>query len=113
MSGAVVFALAFGALAVAGCQPQTAGLGVRLGPDYLAAFSCDADLRDVPCVACLKARCCAQAAACSASGCSCARRCIVPDNTMACAAKCSAAEDRAMAGCAADACASACPGGPR
>lgn len=100
-----------GALLMAGCRSALDDQALRPGGQY---SSCAADLRDVPCVACLKARCCAQATTCSRGKphrCSCALQCLDLGNTRACAEACADPDDRAMALCTADACAAVCPGG--
>ena len=106
---ALVAPLTLGLL-VAGCHapPATGPHPLR----YLAPFTCELDFRDVACIECLKARCCAPATACNArtGQCPCAIRCIGDDNTKACAAACASTEEKAMATCSAEACAAECPG---
>jgi hypothetical protein len=109
---ALVLVVAFGLLLVAGCQSSAPRDTNLLHSSHGQYDSCEADLRDAPCIACLKAHCCREATACSAptSGCSCARKCLAADNSRSCAAACSDADDKAMALCTADHCRRDCPG---
>ena len=108
---AFALALAFGALIVAGCHARPALPSQQSG---YVAFTCEPDILDGTCVACLKARCCAQSANCEAAKdhCPCARRCLSTTNAKGCSASCVAPEEKAMADCASSSCASECPGIP-
>ena len=107
----LLLVLAFGALLFSGCQscPAAGPLSLR----YAGPFTCTADFRDAPCIACLKAHCCMPATACNdrKDKCACAIGCLSGENTMKCAAACSEPEDKVMATCSASACAALCPGG--
>jgi hypothetical protein len=107
-----VRSLALGMLValVAAChQPAPPAELLRAGGQY---GSCDADLRDASCVACLKRSCCREATACTATRCPCAFDCLKKGNDKACGATCAAPEDRAIAACTATTCAAACGGAP-
>ena len=105
----LLFALAFALLTIAGCQhPQ------EVPTDLLrahAAASCDLDIRDGTCIACMKRNCCAEMVACGTmEHCPCAIPCARAGNKRACAAACPGADDRAVALCAADRCFDFCGG---
>jgi hypothetical protein len=103
----LLLALLLALLVVAGCQGPALipAKGFLRSP---APMTCEADLRDQPCVSCLKTRCCALAQA-STGGSQCAADCANTNNTKACAATCPTPQERALADCMASAC--DCPGG--
>jgi len=101
--------LLFAAILGAGCQ-SAPDLGAGKLLRNVAPGTCEADLRDQPCVVCLKTRCCALARACT-GGCKCAGDCALTNNTQACAAACPTPQARALGACMASSCAGECPGG--
>ncbi len=105
-AAAILVVLALAAVLGGGCQPASAAGPLSLRPKHGGPFTCELDLRDPPCIVCLKQRCCELARACDRSkeSCPCWLDCLGSGNTPACAARCAGAADRAMAECSATAC---------
>jgi hypothetical protein len=103
----LLVSLLFAALLMAGCQGASELPTSKLLHNPAPA-TCEPDLRDAPCLSCLKTRCCALAQVCP-GGCKCAVECAFSNNTKACAAACATPQERALAECMASSC--DCPGG--